>query len=355
MDDFIHATRRNIPNELIDSIIDYNHSDPPTLLASALVSKKWIPASRYHVFSNINISHENAQEFMQLVRSPNCTFCGILRGLNVHFAPGSQRWFSEFLRRLSSVDRINVTSLMLSGTRNTAIRDEVVLALSTYFAQVKHFRVGTVVFESFTEFATILRNFRALESLSCAATFQLATPADDIQFAARLQSLDLISPSIGPIFNFLLVQGALPTIALLSLSHPVIDDYNNLTTYFSTSNEILQSLSIRMDSTFSGVTIDEFTERINMGQLRALRNLVIDTTPAMSPDQAFALLTTISSSQLTKIKVALQLVQGVARMDILFSGGHFLAIHELVILRASWDEVRQFLPRCDARGILREV
>lgn len=245
---------RNIPNELVDAFVDHNHDDQPTLLACALVSRQWTPASRYHLFSNVQISHENAREFIHLLSSPHCTFSGALNGLSIDFVPGSQRWFSEFSRRLS-FDRINITSLALSGTRNTLIREEVKLALSLYFGQIKHFKVTAVVFESFADFARLLCAFHALESLACASTFQLSGHPENVQFTAPLQHLELASPSIDRVFEFLLVQGALPTIASLSLSHPAAKDYANLTRYLSTSNDTLQSLSIRMDSTFSGVTI----------------------------------------------------------------------------------------------------
>jgi hypothetical protein len=245
----------NIPNELIDTFVDHNHDDQPTLLACALVSRQWTPACRYHLFSDVQISHENAREFIHLLSSPNCTFSGVLNGLTIDFVPGSQRWFSEFSRRLSSFDRINITSLALSGTRNTLIREEVKHALSLYFAQIKHLKVTAVVFESFADFARLLCGFKALHSLACACTFQLSGHPEDVQFTAPLRRLELASPAIDRVFEFLLVHGALPTVASLSLCHPTAADYANLARYLSTSNDALQSLVIRMDSTFSGVTI----------------------------------------------------------------------------------------------------
>jgi len=44
-----------LPQELIDSIIDYCHDDPPTLKTCALVCKAWLPSSRSHIFQSISL------------------------------------------------------------------------------------------------------------------------------------------------------------------------------------------------------------------------------------------------------------------------------------------------------------
>ena len=44
-----------LPQELIDSIIDYTHDDPTTLKSCALVSCAWLPASRYHLFRSVSV------------------------------------------------------------------------------------------------------------------------------------------------------------------------------------------------------------------------------------------------------------------------------------------------------------
>ncbi|KAJ7720367.1 hypothetical protein DFH07DRAFT_760873, partial [Mycena maculata] len=43
--------------ELIDAILDFLHDDRQSLLHSSLVARKWVPATRYHIFERIAINH----------------------------------------------------------------------------------------------------------------------------------------------------------------------------------------------------------------------------------------------------------------------------------------------------------
>lgn len=99
-----------------------------------------------------------------------------------------------------------------------------------------------------------------------------------------------------------------------------------------------------------------FVERLDLTQLRALRELCIDTTPCIPPQAVFNILSDMASpSRLETLKISACLVQGIARVDILLSGDHFPLLRQLTILGASWDEVNQFLPRCGAKNILRHA
>ncbi|KAF8960669.1 hypothetical protein BDZ97DRAFT_1297803 [Flammula alnicola] len=267
---------------------------------------------------------------------------------------GSQRWLSEFSRRLSILDKTTITFLAISGSRNTVVREEARIGLSLFSTQVKHLEVGAVSFEAFADFASLLCEFTALESLSCASTYQIAVLPEKLQFSAPLQGLNLAFPSTTLVFEFLFLQDVLPTITSLSLSHLAVADYSILTRYLDTPNSNLQSFNIKMDSNFSGVTLGTFTEKLKMTQLKALRHLIVETTPRLSPEQAFALLATISSLQLETLEISVQLMQGVARMDILLSGNRFDFLKRLLVIGSSWAEVRQFFPRCDAKNVLQE-
>ncbi|PBK82185.1 hypothetical protein ARMGADRAFT_1019774 [Armillaria gallica] len=45
----------SVPQELLDYILDFLHDDSPTLRACALVSRAFLPCSRYHVYSSVTI------------------------------------------------------------------------------------------------------------------------------------------------------------------------------------------------------------------------------------------------------------------------------------------------------------
>jgi hypothetical protein len=42
-----------LPQELVDWVIDYLHDDPDELYACSLVCRDWLPSSRYHKFGTI--------------------------------------------------------------------------------------------------------------------------------------------------------------------------------------------------------------------------------------------------------------------------------------------------------------
>lgn len=243
------------PAELVDSVIDYNHDDPKTLINCSLVNKQWIPSSRFHLFSKVKISHTDAREFIQLLTSPYCTFLAVLSGLDVHFVPGSQRWFNEFSQRLFVLDKTTIISLGISGSRNTPIRDEARLALSMFSDQVKDLSFGPVLFHKFADFAALICAFHTLESLSCVAAFQDAEPPQGLSFAGPIRSLTLSAPSIKLVLEFLLQESTLPTVTSLSLSHLTVEDYPAFSRYLQTPNSILQSLAMTMDISFSGVAL----------------------------------------------------------------------------------------------------
>ncbi|KDR70221.1 hypothetical protein GALMADRAFT_144891 [Galerina marginata CBS 339.88] len=355
MASFSPLASRAFPAELVDSVIDYNHSDPNTLMVCALVSKQWTPSSRYHLFSRVAIAHDNARGFAQLLSSPYCTISSVIRGLDIHFVSGSQRWFTEFSRRLSLLNNTNITSLGISGPGNTLIRHEAQSALSAFSDRVTDLDVGPVVFEAFADFARLLCTFQVLESLSCASTYQTGDQAEDLQLIAPLRQVQLVSPSTKLVFEFLLLQDVLPTITSLSLSYLAVEDYPNLTQYLKTPNDNLQSLTIKMDSSFSGATLNAFMDTLKLTDLRVLSELHLETDPPISPEQVFHLLDGIVSTQFKNLDMSAALVQGIARVDILLSSDKFSSLQRVKIIGSSWDDVRQFLSRCSFKNILREI
>lgn len=249
-----NPTSTIFPAELVDSVIDYNHDDLQTLINCSLVNKEWTPSSRFHLFSMVKISHTNARDFIQLLTSPHCTFLAVLSGLDVHFVPGSQRWFNEFSQRLFVLDKTTITSLRISGSRNTPIRDEARLALSMFWNQVKDLSFGPIIFHTFADFAALICSFHTLESLSCVAAFQYAEPPQGLSFAGPIRSLKLSAPSIKLVLEFL-YESTLPTVTSLSLSHLIVEDYPAFSRYLQMPNSNLQSLAMKMDINFSGVPL----------------------------------------------------------------------------------------------------
>ncbi|KAJ7763225.1 hypothetical protein DFH07DRAFT_813152 [Mycena maculata] len=85
----------DIAQELIDAILDFLHDDRQSLLHSSLVTRKWVPATRHHIFERIVINHffaghrcrghrDNAHRFLAICDSPHCTILPSVRNVLVN-------------------------------------------------------------------------------------------------------------------------------------------------------------------------------------------------------------------------------------------------------------------------------
>ncbi|KAJ7924702.1 hypothetical protein B0H13DRAFT_1180948 [Mycena leptocephala] len=79
----------SLPGELIDAILDWSSTHPPSSLAAyALVSRQWLPRSRHHHFASISLtrdrSTDNVKPFLHLVASPLVTFLSSIRDVQLY-------------------------------------------------------------------------------------------------------------------------------------------------------------------------------------------------------------------------------------------------------------------------------
>lgn len=72
----------NAPSEILERILDFLYDDRTTLFSASLVSREWVHAPRYHLFSRTLITEiygrgrlikENATSFLALSHSEHCT------------------------------------------------------------------------------------------------------------------------------------------------------------------------------------------------------------------------------------------------------------------------------------------
>ncbi|KAJ3933995.1 MAG: hypothetical protein NXY57DRAFT_915618, partial [Lentinula lateritia] len=87
--------------ELVDYILDFLHTSVPCLASSSLVSRMWLPATRYHLFhipvlyqvSLHRSAKDNTRAFLELLESPLCTFRNTIQGcvLNIQWSGVLQR------------------------------------------------------------------------------------------------------------------------------------------------------------------------------------------------------------------------------------------------------------------------
>ncbi|EEB92068.1 hypothetical protein MPER_09478 [Moniliophthora perniciosa FA553] len=73
------------PQELIDRIIDHCRDEHQDISQCSLVAKKWLPRTRYHLFSSLSIvpSPEDYHKLVLLLANPNCTIHLFIRELTL--------------------------------------------------------------------------------------------------------------------------------------------------------------------------------------------------------------------------------------------------------------------------------
>ncbi|KAJ7054626.1 hypothetical protein C8F01DRAFT_479708 [Mycena amicta] len=120
-----------LANEIIDLVIDQLGDDPPSLKSCSLVSRQWIPRSRFHNFRSAKLVidlryllrftstpgavaiRQNA--FMDLLSSPLATFIGSLQELTLHhaFYPWIEEYTLDILRPMDILRRLEARGVRL--------------------------------------------------------------------------------------------------------------------------------------------------------------------------------------------------------------------------------------------------
>ncbi|KAF9043052.1 hypothetical protein BJ165DRAFT_218793 [Panaeolus papilionaceus] len=369
---------QEFPHDILGKIFEELRGHKSILSDCSLVNREWMILSRVHAFSKLIISHQNARAFLDLLTTPGCTLVAAVRTVTVLLVAGSQKWFTDFSRRLSRVIGLVITTLKLSSSSRLApVQEEVLGAIPAFYPTLRQLDMGQIVLPSVTDLMDTVLNLRELEGLSCSASFQAelqvglssqirqhnsgpthwSSPQhrDISPSSPTLQRLALISSSIEYCLGFFVQKNAVAHIKALSLFSLTLGGITVLSSYMTSPHLSLQQLSIRIDnnSVLSGVTTDILLEKLNLASLTMLRNLTIETVPALSPSHAQHLLDSIISTDLASVTFNVALVQGVAAIDISLSNIiRFPSLKRVHILGTAWADARQHLPRCHARKIL---
>jgi hypothetical protein len=124
-------TQVAFPSELVDAIIDQIHladqsSRRRALIACSLVSKSWLPRSRYHLFHTKLLWHRmEPWTFVALLHAPLSTITPYVRELRLHETWGRCTygpWLNAALPRLTILSAI--TSLLVKGARFQVLETE---------------------------------------------------------------------------------------------------------------------------------------------------------------------------------------------------------------------------------------
>jgi hypothetical protein len=161
--------------ELVDRIIDHLHDEFDALKTCGQVCQFWIPASRYHLFHSVTLTHANASGFLKLLKSRHATFVEHVRYLRVH----EGGWIQELVR-LASVHRLalytNVGFAIDSARGN--------------FQVVTWLELQDITFPTFGDLASFICSFPLLRQIRLSSVGWSAE-STDIPPPGHLQTLAL--------------------------------------------------------------------------------------------------------------------------------------------------------------------
>ncbi|KAJ7156270.1 hypothetical protein C8R46DRAFT_429892 [Mycena filopes] len=165
----------NFPPELVDRFIDYLHDDDHALGNCALVSKTWLPASRYHLFSLVVLFNANWMAFLRLLTSPFATFTPhFVHTLAFAKTVGSSTILAslldDILPKLPQFPAF--TSLYLGILNWRFLSPHTVTSLAAQFVNITALDIRHVYFQDIQELVGVISLFHHLKKISVAPSFR---------------------------------------------------------------------------------------------------------------------------------------------------------------------------------------
>nr|GAT56515.1 predicted protein [Mycena chlorophos] len=157
-----------LAQELLDAVLDFLWDDRRSLLASSLVARNWVAATRHHLFERVVLSlvvhargvRDTALPFIELCRSPLCTVLPGIRDVLIVVEDAEGEVVKDLVdllgsspvRRLSFIDR--------AKTRQS------LAWIVPSFPQLRHFTYNGAEDAFTTDMPALVAAFRHLRSLS---------------------------------------------------------------------------------------------------------------------------------------------------------------------------------------------
>jgi hypothetical protein len=137
----------SLPSELTDAVIDHLHADKIALAVCALVCKEWLPTSRYHLFSTINVNEGNIQQFFDILDTPLCIWQPLVRHLNM---AGIRRYTVSWLDKAHIQKLSTLVAVKKLSVRNFNSYEAHLVRILFAFGGINELHIAQGVFPSFS-------------------------------------------------------------------------------------------------------------------------------------------------------------------------------------------------------------
>ncbi|KAJ6551818.1 hypothetical protein B0H19DRAFT_1073449 [Mycena capillaripes] len=238
---------RRFPSELEDVVVDFCHEDHTTLASCGLVCRDWLPVSRFHLFSSISLTTENAPAFLDILTLSK-TIPALVQTVELRFS-GDSLLHLQVVPILILLTR--TTRLTLRPARDEVTRPVCTSSLSRALTAlpIVHLKFDfNSRFEALQQVIDCACLCPQLESLEVGGSWQRTGSADfpapmSPQFPKGLHTLTLTCD----LANFLtwvlsLAPDDQPVIQHLVLHHIVCREISAVVRYLHTAGPALKSL-----------------------------------------------------------------------------------------------------------------
>jgi hypothetical protein len=287
------------PSELAEKVIDQIYWDEKAILyvddweqysasclyhrrslcACSLVSKSWLPRSRYRLFESVNLDRgltKKTLEFLALLESPLSTIAPYVRHLTLEEERGRNeyeaRWLNAALPRLTVLSAIE--SLTVDGARFEVLGTEDTTGFFASFSSLKELHLSYCTFRSSMQVIGVLSANPDLEDVSLnVLNIQVKQNSDELpqeeeggHIGATISDTDplcfpppshLKALGIGSvdgkaeILKWLMSGTSMPPVELLQMNIVKEEDSRSVTDFLRALGPSLKDLELGLSSIYS--------------------------------------------------------------------------------------------------------
>jgi len=222
----------SLPPEVTDCIIDHCHADRKSLSTCGMVCKSWYPASRYHLFSAVEISNNEGKGFHYLLqnsRLSGVTITPYLQELSFHLRAGdTETWLADLVSALPEYVPLRTLRVFCHGFH---LPEEVQQKLATTFRSITSLALfeSTLRRRSLANDVAFICSFKNVENILFYGhhRHEMHIP-QNITLPSRVQTLklDLPGPGTESVMRWLLShEQRIPLVSALHVFRTT-DDHN---------------------------------------------------------------------------------------------------------------------------------
>ncbi|KAF9482679.1 hypothetical protein BDN70DRAFT_874670 [Pholiota conissans] len=362
---------KQLPTELLMTILNFIHDDKETMRTCCIVSKSWLPCARYFLITNkFSLTELNVGRFISLLSSPHATIGAYIYHLAIHTQQysilldqslsfindaTSVNWMRPALSISACLHYIRACSA--NTLRSLTLHDIGPLSLTDFgtlspllrsFSSLTRLELSQCLFSTIQEFFAVIcarPNLRrlVLTNIMIQDEDETITSLPVLQLPRRLSHITLQTAHQSDILEWILGQPFIPALTSLSLGGigQSMADQEITGRFLMSLGAHLKHLKIYLNSWSPAVTLSHNTclQTFSVSRYRLNGNSTSDTAgfPGL-----LTMLDQISSRQLTQI--TLRFVNNPEDLDVV--PWHHL---ERLFQRPQFTDLKSLRIRCVGR------